>query len=223
MKKMHSIPLLTLVAALTLAAVSTAQAQLAGSTSVGVAVAEINDLAFGWSVKKSILNQQLYNERGEKIGLIQDIILSLDKNVSYLIVGAGGFIGLGRYDVAIAASQVHDEGGHIVLTGATKESVKAMPRFDYASDSARRDMFLRKTEDNIAKAKTTIATLEKNVATANQDAKAKMTQQVTDLKSDLKTVEESVTEMKRNSASKWRTFENNMRVAMGRLRAAFEK
>jgi sporulation protein YlmC with PRC-barrel domain len=206
-----------------LTVVNTVQAQLAGSTSIGFSVTEINDLAFGWSVKKSILNQPLHNERGEKIGIIEDIILSLDKNVSYLIVGAGGFIGLGRYDVAIAASQVHDEGGHIVLTGATKESVKAMPRFDYADDSARRDLFLKKTEDNIAKAKTTIAALEIKAATTNEDIKAKMAQQVTDLKRDLKTVEESVAEMKRNSASKWRTFENNMRVAMGRLRTAFEK
>jgi sporulation protein YlmC with PRC-barrel domain len=223
MKKMHSIRLLTLIAALTLTAASSAHAQLAGSTTNGITLTEINDLAFSWSVKKSILNQPLHNERGEKIGIIEDIILSLDKNVSYLIVGAGGFIGLGRYDVAIAASQVHDEGGSIVFTGATKESIKAMPRFDYADDSARRDLFLKKTEDNIAKAKTTIAALEIKAATANEDIKSKMAQQVTDLKRDLKTVEESVAEMKRSSASKWRTFENNMRVAMGRLRAAFEK
>jgi sporulation protein YlmC with PRC-barrel domain len=223
MKRTHSIPLLALVAALTLTAASAAHAQLAGSTSVGVAVTEINDLAFGWSVKKSILNQPLYNEHGEKIGMIKDIILSLDKNVSYLIVGAGGFIGLGRYDVAITASQIHDEGGSIVLTGATKESIKAMPRFDYADDTARREIFLKGAEGNIAKAKTTIAALEVKAATANEDIKASMTQQVVDLKRDLKSVEESVAEMKRSGASKWRTFENNMRVSMNRLRAAFEK
>ncbi|MDI9333171.1 MAG: PRC-barrel domain-containing protein [Cytophagales bacterium] len=223
MKSLRSIPLLTLAFALTLAASGAAQAQLAGSTVVASTFTEITDLAFGWSVKKSILNHPLFNERGEKIGIIEDIILALDKNVSYLIVGAGGFIGVGRYDVAIAASQVHDEGGRIVFSGATKESVKAMPRFDYASDAAMREMFISRAESNVAQAKTTIANLEIKAASANENVKVKMAQEVTDLKADLKTVEASIAEMKRSSASKWRTFENNMRAAMGRLRTAFEK
>jgi len=52
--------------------------------------------------------------------------------VSYAIIGAGGFLGVGRHDVAIPVSQLKEEGGKFILAGATKEAVKAMPEFDYA-------------------------------------------------------------------------------------------
>jgi len=47
-------------------------------------------------------------------------------------IGAGGFAGVGRHDVAIPVNQLKHEEGKIVLPGATKEAIKALPKFEYA-------------------------------------------------------------------------------------------
>jgi len=108
------------------------QAQVAGSTTLGVAVSEMRVVMAGWSAKKQILGKTLYNEKKEKVGTIDDIIIEHNKAVSYAIVGAGGFAGLGKHDVAIPVSQFKEEGGTYILPGATKETIKAMPEFEYA-------------------------------------------------------------------------------------------
>ena len=52
--------------------------------------------------------------------------------MSYVIVGAGGFVGLGRHEVAIPINQLQEQDGKYVLSGATKEAIKALPKFEYA-------------------------------------------------------------------------------------------
>src|SRR5580693_9804135 len=106
--------------------------QVVGSTRLGVAVTELRDVTVGWSAKRQILGQSVYNDKGEAIGKADDIIIAPDKAVSYAIIGAGGFLGVGKHDVAIPVSQFSMHDGKIVLAGATKDSLKAMPEFDYA-------------------------------------------------------------------------------------------
>ena len=74
----------------------------------------------------------MYNDNNEKVGKVEDIIIAPDKMVSYAIVGVGGFLGLGRHDVAIPAGQFKPEGFKLVLPGATTEVLKALPEFEYA-------------------------------------------------------------------------------------------
>ncbi len=59
-------------------------------------------------------------------------IIAPDKAVSYAIIGAGGFLGVGKHDVAIPVSQLQQSDGKIVLAGATKDAIRAMPPFEYA-------------------------------------------------------------------------------------------
>ncbi len=109
-----------------------AAAQVAGSTRLGVAVEEMKAVALGWSVKKQILGQYVYNEQNQRVGKIDDLIIAPDTAVSFVIIGAGGFVGVGRHDVAIPVNQLQEKDGKYVLPGATKEAIKAMPRFEYA-------------------------------------------------------------------------------------------
>jgi len=106
--------------------------QVVGSTQLGVAVAELRDVTVGWSAKRQILGQSVYNDKGEAIGKADDIIIAPDKAVSYAIIGAGGFLGVGKHDVAIPVSQLKQSDGKIILSGATKDVIKAMPPFEYA-------------------------------------------------------------------------------------------
>jgi sporulation protein YlmC with PRC-barrel domain len=110
-------------------------AQVAGSTTTGVAVAELQEVALGWSAKKQILGKTVFNENHEAVGRVDDIIVAPDRSVSYLIVGAGAFVGLGRHDVAVPVDQIEDRAGEIVLPGATKAIVKALPGFDYSKSA----------------------------------------------------------------------------------------
>jgi hypothetical protein len=57
-------------------------AQVAGSTTIGVAVAEMDEVAVGWSAKKKILGMTVSNENNEKVGKVDDIIIAPDKGVS---------------------------------------------------------------------------------------------------------------------------------------------
>jgi sporulation protein YlmC with PRC-barrel domain len=117
---------------LSLVPVGYAGAQVAGSTRLGVAVEEMKTVALGWSAKKQVLGQPVYNEQNQKVGTIADLIIAPDTAVSFVIIGAGGFVGVGRHDVAIPVTQLNQKDGKFILPGATKDSIKALPKFEYA-------------------------------------------------------------------------------------------
>jgi len=107
-------------------------AQVAGSTLLAVSVEEMKAVAIGWSAKKQILGKDVYNDKNEKIGVVDDLIVTPDRSVSYAIIGTGGFVGLAKHDVAISVGQFKSDQGKIVLAGASKDILMAMPKFEYA-------------------------------------------------------------------------------------------
>jgi len=121
-----------MLAAFVLISPTISHAQVAGSTPLGVTVTELQAVVKGWSVKRTVLGQAVYNDKDEKVGSVDDIIITPDKAVSYAIVGTGGFLGLAKHDVAIPVSQFKLVDKKLVLPGATKEALKAIPEFQYA-------------------------------------------------------------------------------------------
>lgn len=69
-----------LVALLLTPVTAPAHAQTAGSTTLGVSVTELKDVINGWSVQRQLLGQSVYNDKDEKIGKIEDIILNKDRS-----------------------------------------------------------------------------------------------------------------------------------------------
>jgi sporulation protein YlmC with PRC-barrel domain len=119
-------------ASVLLSATCASLGQVAGSTQLGIAAAELREVTSGWSAKRQIMGQTVYNDKDERVGQVEDIIIAPNKAVSYAIVGAGGFLGLGKHDVAIPVNQFKVKAGKLVLAGATKDKIKAMPEFEYA-------------------------------------------------------------------------------------------
>lgn len=115
-----------------LGAAGTAIAQVAGTTPLGVAVAELREVTLGWSAKRQIIGHAVFNDKDEKIGSVDDIIVAPDKAISYAIIGAGGFLGVGKHDVAIPVNQFRIDGKKLVLAGASKDALRALPTFEYA-------------------------------------------------------------------------------------------
>jgi len=107
-------------------------AQTAGSTVISVSTAELREVAKGWSAKKQILGKDVYNDAGDKIGEVNDLIVTPSRSLSYAIVGVGGFLGIGEHNVAVPVSKFKQQMGKITLPGATKDALKAAPKFEYA-------------------------------------------------------------------------------------------
>ena len=135
MKLTLTAALLALPALTALMAAPAAQAQIAGTTTVGMEITNVEIVTAGWSAKRQILGKTVYNQDGEQVGKIDDIIVSPGSTVSTIIIGAGGFVGLNRHQVAIPVAQLAERDGQFVLPGATKAAIKALPPFDYARPS----------------------------------------------------------------------------------------
>ena len=130
MKTIVLVAFMSLVAA---AGASVVAAQTAGSSVISVSKSEMRQVATGWSAKKQILGKDVYNDSGDKIGEINDLIVAPNKSVSYAIVGVGGFLGVGDHEVAVPVSKFKQQMGKIELPGATKDALKMAPKFEYAS------------------------------------------------------------------------------------------
>jgi sporulation protein YlmC with PRC-barrel domain len=109
-----------------------AAAQVAGEATLGVTVEELKLVVLGWSAKKDLLEKDVYNDKKQDIGEVEDVVVSPEgKTVSWAIIGVGGFLGIGERLVAIPMDHLKIENGKFVLKGATKEVLKAMPPFHY--------------------------------------------------------------------------------------------
>jgi sporulation protein YlmC with PRC-barrel domain len=121
-----------LLAACVAATAQGAAAQVVGRQPIGITVAEVDAILSGWSVKRSILRKPVFNQDAQKIGTVYDIVVTPDKAVSFAIIDAQGFIGIPRHDVAVPVDQLNFVDGKLVLPGATRDALKAMPAFQYA-------------------------------------------------------------------------------------------
>jgi hypothetical protein len=210
---------LTLAILIALGSSTPALAQIAGSSTAITSVTESTQLATGWSARKGILGKAVYNEAGEKVGKVQDLIIDPQKNLSFMIIGAGGFVGIGRHDVAIAISALHDRDGRLVIDGASKASLKALPPFVYAGDPLSRERIIASAERDIASARTSLTALQVRAGTASAEMKQKLDTQGEALKKELKTTEDKLAQMKLAGAARWKEFEADLKSSLERLRS----
>ena len=80
-----------------------------------------------------LLKSDIYNDKGEKIGKLDDFIVGSEEKVSVAVIAVGGFLGVGARMVAVAADLFESNAqGQVVLPGATRDRLKALPAFQYA-------------------------------------------------------------------------------------------
>jgi hypothetical protein len=80
-----------------------------------------------------LIGRTIRNAAEESIGEIASVVIARDGSVSSVIVGVGGFLGVGQREVAIRWQdlQVTDNGA-TVHTNVTREQLAAMPVYQYA-------------------------------------------------------------------------------------------
>jgi len=82
-----------------------------------------------------LLNSEIYNGQGEKIGRLGDFIVGSNAEVSIAIIAVGGFLGVGARMVAVPATLLEsNDQGQIVLPDATRDRLNALPEFSYVKD-----------------------------------------------------------------------------------------
>jgi sporulation protein YlmC with PRC-barrel domain len=104
---------------------------VAGQAVLGVTIEEQRLIATGYRASK-LLKQDVYNDKGEKIGRIDDLIVSPDGTLSIAVVNVGGFLGLGDHRVALPVRQFSHIAPKAVLPNAYKDQLKSLPKFEYA-------------------------------------------------------------------------------------------
>jgi hypothetical protein len=81
-----------------------------------------------------VLFAKVQNADGQIIGDVEDLILNTDNQVEGVVMGTGGFVGIGEKRVAVrlSALQIKNEDGKVtvVLPQATKEVLDALPPFN---------------------------------------------------------------------------------------------
>jgi hypothetical protein len=87
-------------------------------------------IASGWRVSK--LNKAtVYNDTNQKIGKIEDFIVTKDGSLTFAVVNLGRFPGRGTYMVAIPTSDFSQIVPKVILPGKTKADLRKLPRFEY--------------------------------------------------------------------------------------------
>jgi sporulation protein YlmC with PRC-barrel domain len=95
------------------------------------ATVDVGQLSMGWRMSK-IRGATVYNDANAKVGTIDDLIVSREDRILYAVVSVGGFLGMGKHLVAVPYTSIRMQNNKMILPGATKDALKAMPEFKYA-------------------------------------------------------------------------------------------
>ena len=118
------------VAAVALLANVPVYAQGAPQT-VQLAKVDVVKTATGYRASK-IIGGTVVNDANETVGKVDDIIIGTDK-MPYAVLSVGGFLGVGNKLVVLPYNSLSTNGSKLTMPGATKEALKALPEFKYAS------------------------------------------------------------------------------------------
>jgi sporulation protein YlmC with PRC-barrel domain len=85
-----------------------------------------------------LIGTRVNNEAGERIGEINEVVLSKDGKVAGVVIGVGGFLGLGEREVAVKFESLRltqdANNDTVVAVSATKDSLKAAPEWRWSGE-----------------------------------------------------------------------------------------
>lgn len=89
-----------------------------------------------------LLDKSVRNANGEKIGDIEAVYVTPNGQVDSVIVGVGGFLGMGEREVAVKWSDLKvSADGETITSNMTKDSLKALPEYTYKDKTYRGRVF----------------------------------------------------------------------------------
>ncbi|RAI03689.1 hypothetical protein DLJ53_04180 [Acuticoccus sediminis] len=88
----------------------------------------------------TLLDATVFNAADEEVGDVNDMIITSDGKIEGVVIGVGGFLGVGEKNVAIELSRLEmtqdEDGDTTFMADLTAEELKAAPEFRTAEDAA---------------------------------------------------------------------------------------
>ena len=94
---------------------------------------DVVKVATGFRASK-VIGSSVVNEANDTVGKVDDIIIAENGKSPYVVLSVGGFLGIGDKLVILPYEQLTTMDRKIVMQGATKDALKDLPSFKYASD-----------------------------------------------------------------------------------------
>ena len=117
-----------ILTSLALIAPNVVGAQVAGSTLIGVAEAELRDVATGWSAKRQVLGSPSSMTRKSASAMSTTLSSRLTSRFPTRSSTPAIFLHIAKHDVAVPVSQLKLVDGKLVLPGATRDALQASSR-----------------------------------------------------------------------------------------------
>jgi sporulation protein YlmC with PRC-barrel domain len=107
----------------------------ARAQTVQLVAVDVKAVGEGYRASK-LLGTKVENEKNEKIGTLDDLVITVDHKL-FAVLQVGGFLGLGGYLIALPYESlaIDDHGRKITLAGASKDAVQKLPEFQYPKSS----------------------------------------------------------------------------------------
>ncbi|MDB4973154.1 MAG: PRC-barrel domain protein [Myxococcaceae bacterium] len=105
-----------------------------GDHSIGVSSTDVDGLATGYRASK-LIGAPLFNDEGQRLGKVADVVLKADGTVAGVVVDVGTFLGLGKRQIAIPLRHLERIQNKLTVHGATKDALKKVPEFKYGTET----------------------------------------------------------------------------------------
>jgi sporulation protein YlmC with PRC-barrel domain len=107
----------------------------ARAQTVQLVAVDVKAVGEGYRASK-LLGTKVENEKNEKIGTLDDLVITMDRKL-FAVLQVGGFLGLGGHLIAVPYESlaIDDHGRKITLPGASKDAVHKLPEFQYPQSS----------------------------------------------------------------------------------------
>lgn len=103
------------------------------SQTVDLAKVDVQKLSAGYRASK-VVGSGVLNDANETIGKIDDLLVSPDGKAPFAVLSIGGFLGMGTHLVVVPYDSLKLVENKVVLSGASKETLKMLPEFKYPAD-----------------------------------------------------------------------------------------
>jgi sporulation protein YlmC with PRC-barrel domain len=117
---------------------------------------------------RKLIGRKIQDAQNETIGQITSIYIGPDGHVDSVMVGVGGFLGVGEREVRIAWSDLRVENyGEKVMVNMTKDELKARPEYRYGDTSWRGQVFSDRGPLTAADPNRSASAADRNMATTS--------------------------------------------------------
>lgn len=108
--------------------------QTGAAPAAGSQVASTTPQAAGSTTTASaLLHMNVINAHGDTLGDVEHVLTQASDKKSYVVIGHGGFLGLGEKQVALPLDSMFVRDGKLVMRGMSDDQIKAMPSWTQAT------------------------------------------------------------------------------------------